>query len=278
MHIIQSGWIKNKTTSTLAFDISQFFPTLNHHILTLILKKAGLNSKVTVFFADYLVRRKTNYVWNNLFSPMHKVNVGVSHGSALSPILSVLYLSSLLYILENQLKILNIPVSLISFVDNGLIMTQNKSIDILNSHLFCSYNVLSNLLIKFSLVIKHLKTEVFHFNRSHGLFNPPPLDLSLIGGPILCPKNSWKYLGFIFDWKLTFHQHIDFYSNKAISMVKCMRLLGNLFWGINPIQKQLLYRCYVLPIVLYEFQLWFYNKYIQWKSLEKYREELPSGS
>ena len=43
-------------------------------------------------------------------------------------------------------------------------------------------------------------------------------------------------------------------------MVKCMRLLGNLFWGINPIQKQLLYRCYVLPIVLYEFQLWFYNK------------------
>ena len=199
MHIIQSGWIKNKTTSILAFDISQFFPTLNHHILTLILEKAGLDSKVTVFFADYLVRRKTNYVWNNLSSPMHKVNVGVSHGSALSPILFALYLSSLLYILENQLKILNILVSLIFFVDDGLIIAQNKSIDILNSHLFCSYNVLSNLLIKFSLVIKHSKTEVFHFNRSHRLFNIPPLDLSLIGGPILCPKNSWKYLGFIFD-------------------------------------------------------------------------------
>ena len=29
-HIIWSGWVKGKTTSTLAFDISQFFPSLNH--------------------------------------------------------------------------------------------------------------------------------------------------------------------------------------------------------------------------------------------------------
>ena len=115
----------------------------------------------------------------------------------LSPILSALYLSPLLYILENHLKILNIPVSLISFVDDGLIIAQNKSIDISNSHLFCSY--ISNLLVKFGLIIKHSKTEVFHFNRSHGSFNPPPLNLSPIGGPILHPKNSWKYLGFIFD-------------------------------------------------------------------------------
>ena len=98
------------------------------------------------------------------------------------------------------------------------------------------------------------------FNWSHGIFNPPPLNLLSIGGPILCPKSSWKYLGFIFNWKLMFHQHIDFYSNKAISIVKYMKLLGNLLWGINPIQKCLLYRCCILPIMLYGFQLWFYNK------------------
>ena len=43
-------------------------------------------------------------------------------------------------------------------------------------------------------------------------------------------------------------------------MVKCMKLLGNLIQGINPIQKRLLYRCCVLSIALYGFQLWFYNK------------------
>ena len=105
-----------------------------------------------------------------------------------------------------------------------------------------------------------MKTEVFHFNRSHGVFNPPQLNLSPIGGSTLHSKETWKYLGFIFDRKLTFHQHIDHYSNKAISLVKYMKLLGNSLWEINPIQKCKLYRCCVLSIVLYSFQLWFYNK------------------
>ena len=81
----------------------------------------------------------------------------------------------------------------------------------------------------------------------------------MLEGPILSPKNSWKYLDFIFDRKLTFHQHIDFYSNRAISSVRCMKLLGNSSWGISLLQKRLLYRKCILPITLYGFQLWFYN-------------------
>ena len=39
-----------------------------------------------------------------------------------------------------------------------------------------------------------------------------------------------------------------------------MKLLGNSSWGISLLQKWLLYRCCALPIALYGFQLWFYNK------------------
>ena len=121
-HIVRSGWAKGKLTSSLAFSISQFFLSLNHKLLTLILKKAGLNSKVTSFFANYIVRRRTSYVWNDLSSPMFEVNVGVGQGSALSPILSALYLTPFLYILEKHLKNLKIPISILSFMDNGLII------------------------------------------------------------------------------------------------------------------------------------------------------------
>ena len=193
-HIVRSGWSKGKTTSILVFDISQFFPSLNHQLLSLILEKAGLDPKVSSFFENYLVRRKMSYIWNDLHSPSFEVNVRVGQGSALSPILSALYLSLFLYILKKRLKNLKIPISTLLFVDDGLIIIQNKSLNISNSHLFCSYNVLSKLLDSFGLVIEHTKTEIFHFNRSHGIFNPPPLDLTPISGPILCPKNIWKYL------------------------------------------------------------------------------------
>ena len=37
-------------------------------------------------------------------------------------------------------------------------------------------------------------------------------------------------------------------------------MLGNLLRGLDPIQKRYPYRYCVLPIVLYKFQLWYYNK------------------
>ena len=196
-----------------------------------------------------------NYFWNNFISPIFNVNIEVDQGSVLSPILLALYLSLFLYILEKYLKNLKISISIISFVDDGLFISQSKSLNISNSHLFCCYNVLTKLLEKFGLIVEHSKTEVFHFNRSQGIFNPPLLNLFPIGGTILQPKNTWKYLGFIFDRKLSFHQHVDFYLNKVMSTVKYMKILSNSNQSINLSQKCLLYRTCILLIVLYGFQL-----------------------
>jgi len=184
-HIICTSWVKNLSTSTLAFDIAQFFPLLNHRLQSLIMKKVGFNNRIVLFFTNYLMDRKTNYFWNNFMSPVFNINVGVGQGSVLSPILSTLYLLSFIYILENCLKNLKIPISIISFVDNGLFISKSNSFDISNSCLFCSYNILTNLLKKFGLIVEHSKTKIFHFNRLHGAFNPLPLNLTSLGRIVL---------------------------------------------------------------------------------------------
>ena len=76
-YIIHLGWVKNISTSTLAFNIAQFFPSLNHYLLTHILKKAGLDNCIVKIFANYLVSRKTNYFWNNFTSPIFDMDIRV---------------------------------------------------------------------------------------------------------------------------------------------------------------------------------------------------------
>jgi len=184
-HFIHLGWVKNLSTSTLTFDITQFFPSLNYHLLTLILEKVGFDLCIVKFFSKYLVCRKTYYFWNSFSSPSFNVNIGVGQGSTLSSILSAFYLSPFLHILENWLKNLKILISILSFVDNGLLVAQSKSFHLSNSFLFYSYNVVSNLLSKFGFLVEHSKTKVFYFTRSYSTLNPSPLNISSIGGPIL---------------------------------------------------------------------------------------------
>ena len=49
----------------------------------------------------------------------------------------------------------------------------------------------SSILQDFSLMIEYTKTEVFHFTWATKNPNPPALNLSMLGGPILRPKNVW---------------------------------------------------------------------------------------
>jgi len=44
-YFIHMGWVKNINTSMLVFDISQFFPSLNHHLLPKSLIKQVLIQK-----------------------------------------------------------------------------------------------------------------------------------------------------------------------------------------------------------------------------------------
>jgi len=106
-------------------------------------------------------------------------------------ILSALYLSPIFCIFEKIAKNLKLPVSFLSFVDDGLFISQEKSFEKMNSYLFCSYNISSFLLKQFGLIIEYGKSEIFYFSRSHGLFNPSLLDLSYLRGPILHLKETW---------------------------------------------------------------------------------------
>ena len=259
-HLIHAGWLKQCHMSVIAFDITQFFPSLNHHFLSICLKKAGLNTNVRNFFSSYHSDRSTTYSWNNFLSPIFNTNVRVGQGSALSPILSTIYLSPIIKTFKKRTKNLkeNIPTDILSFVDDGLLISQEKSYTLSSSFLLCSYNIISKILLDTGLVMEHNKTKILHFTRAQYPPNPS-IDLSSVGGPIISPKPILWYLGFYFDRKLNFHFHTHFYATKCLSTLNAMKMLGNSSRGLLPIQKCLLYRTCIMPIAIYGFQLWFFK-------------------
>jgi len=188
IHPCQLGNLKQRSTINASIILT-FFICIGW-VRNKILNKASFDPKVSIFFHNYLVGRKTKYLWNNFSSLFFNVNIGIGQGLALLPILSVLYLSPFFYIFEKRLKILKIPIFIISFIDNNLLIFQNKSILNSNKNIFYSYNVISNLLTKFGLIIEYRKTEVFYFSRSQEEFAPSPLDLILLGETILYSKTT----------------------------------------------------------------------------------------
>jgi len=188
-HLIHAGWLRQCHTSIIAFDIAQFFLSLNHEFLSTCLKKAGLNTDVVGFFNSYHSNQSTTYTWNNFSSPAFNTNVGVGQGSALSPILSAIYLAPIIKTFKKRIKNLkeNIPTNILSFVDNGFLISQEKSYSLSSFFFLCSYNIMFKILIDAGLVMEYSKTELFHFTRARHPSNPS-INLSSVGGPVISPK------------------------------------------------------------------------------------------
>ena len=109
----------------------------------------------------------------------------------LSPILSALYIASIFYIFEKKTKNLltSIPVLILLFVDNRLLVSQEKNYKKSNATLFCSYSIFSTLFNQFGLAIEHDKSEVFYFLRLTKNINLPSLDLRPLEDSLLKSKD-----------------------------------------------------------------------------------------
>ena len=80
------------STTTLALDVTQFFPLLHSDVVQFMLAKLGFAPELCQLFLSYYNEHSTKYLWNVFFSKDYNMNNGVPQGNPLSPIISVLYL------------------------------------------------------------------------------------------------------------------------------------------------------------------------------------------
>ena len=266
VHRIRQGWARGLDTSVLAFDVAQFYPSVNHRMLLGILDKQGFSEKLIRFFGHYLSGRSTTYRWDTFTSPAFEaVDVGVVQGSSLSPPLANLYIAPVIYRL--------CPVDqngagghpwLQFFVDDGLWSVSRSTIEGNVQVLQEKYQHTISEFDRIGLRVEHEKTEACHFTRKK---QSPPLDLGeapFTGDTPLQPVPVLRHLGFYLDQRLTFRHHVRFYGSRAASTAQSLLMLGNSVRGMPPMQRRRLYQSCVLPLMTYGCQLWYRRKGTKW--------------
>jgi Reverse transcriptase (RNA-dependent DNA polymerase) len=243
----------------VTFDIAQFFPSINHDVLLWVIDRSGFPPCVGRFFHSYLVGRCTTYKWNTFMSGPYPADMGVGQGSALSPVLSSLCLAPILKLFSAS--DIGQQVDVMSYVDDGTLIACSSRLEDNLELLKEAYGWIYHAFTSLSLVLEHTKSEAFHFMRARG--NPDlPIDLGFLpfmGDTLLKPKVTWCYLGFFFNRKLLFKEHILFYTTKALTTVQAMGMLGNSVRGLIPTHKRLLYRLCIIPMMTYGLHLWYYR-------------------
>ena len=87
----------------------------------------------------------------------------MEQGSTLSPILSALYIAPLICIFEHRAQALNLDTCILSFVDDGLLISQRKTYNTTLPELYSSYRIVTDLMVCFGLVMEHDKSNFFIF-------------------------------------------------------------------------------------------------------------------
>jgi len=87
----------------------------------------------------------------------------MKQGFALFSILLILYIILLICIFEIRAQALNLSTSIFLFVDDGLLISQKKTCNIILPKFDNCYRVVTDLIVLFSLVIKYDKLEIFIF-------------------------------------------------------------------------------------------------------------------
>ena len=263
--IISQNRDRGLHTTVLALDIAQFFPSINHDVIAILMTKLGYHHKIINFLRTFLADRTTSYSWDGLTSGGgFECSNGIPQGDPLSPVLSALYLA--LIVKHFFPWNVNNFVNSLFFVDDGTLICSSFSMEDNTTLLAECYEGLLKGLAAIGLTVEQSKLELKHFiaydpllpNRTFASANQPPLRYTWKGtGHVVKPTDTWRYLGFFFDAYLKFTAHVKTYTNKGFSAIRACNMLGNSIGGLGPKQRVLCYNACVSPVLTYGLPLWY---------------------
>ena len=181
-------------------DFRKAFDSLDHHMLLDKLFQLNIHPDVLKWFQNYLSNRWHRVKGGNGFSEWRSMKVGIPQGSALGPLLFLVYVNDLPSQVPGGI--------LLQYADDTTLICSapdpEEAAALMNSHL----EVIGQWTINNRMQLNLSKSSVMWFRApsQHVIPSPPGIFVNGIHLAVVCKQ---KYLGLIFDDTLSWSHHVS---------------------------------------------------------------------
>lgn len=215
-------------------DISSAYDNVQLPLLRAKLLQLSIPARIVQIICKLFMGRTIKIRTGNTFHPPLTVWQGLPQGSVLSPLLYNLYTFD---VEQSVLPFCNI----LQYADDLVVYTTAHNIDDASTRLNEALVYLKDWLDEHGLSLSPSKSCTVTFTRSHSI----PNVVLYYEDQIIPNSRSVKFLGVIFDSKMTGVPHLNHVVDKCENGINVLRSLSGVWWGAHPYCQKLVYNAII---------------------------------
>ncbi|XP_063244507.1 uncharacterized protein LOC134543993 [Bacillus rossius redtenbacheri] len=241
--LITAGFNRRAHSILVLLDLKRAFDSVHHAALVHKLRQTELSPHLLNLLQSFLADRTFAVRVDGALSGIHRVAAGVPQGAILSPTLFAVFLADMA------------PppgATLALYADDTAVLVTGDDAQVLQAQAQVALRHLSGYMASWGILPNPAKTQVLFCTKRR---RRPPAPLVLLG--VLLPYlPAVKYLGVLLDATFTWQPHITAAVRKTRILHRTLRPVLGARSGVPQPTRLLVYKTYILPVLLYASVVW----------------------
>ena len=232
---IREAFLRKEHAVSVFFDLESAYDTTWKYGIMSDLHEFGIRGKMAYFISAFMDERQFRVRVGTTTSDLHEQEMGVPQGSIISVTLFSIKINSII-------KAVHPGIECALYVDDFVICFRSKHMHTIERQLQQVLDKLEVWSNQNGFKFSKSKTKCMHFSQLRKDRTDPELKL---GGTRIEVVPQFKFLGLIFDSKLTFIPHIDYLFRKCQKALNILRVAAHTDWGADRNVLLRLYRSHI---------------------------------
>ena len=243
---IREAFVKKQHVLAIFFDLEKAYDTTWKEGIIDDIYNMGIRGRLPKFIQGFLSDRTFKVRVGSTHSDTFEQEMGVPQGSILSPVLFSIKINDIV-------KAVTAGTDASLFVDDFALCVRGSTLHRVERHLQLCVNNVQSWVTDNGFKFSPCKTVCVHFTQKRGTFPDPNINIG--SSPITVAKEA-KFLGVIFDSKLSFLSHIKYLRTSCQKALDVLRVVGHTDWGSDRTVLLRLYRSLVRSKLDYACIVW----------------------